>query len=146
VYKYNTTNTNNSANNISIPSIEWDTYQIDPTTMSGFETAEVCAPQPEFLSPGGSQFTRLYVATNTPRALVVDVRESGGAYIQNASVQLFSTTTNKTLKTSSCGQVYFPSLGSGSYTLNVSKAGYQPKSSNIIISTIDSRQSVVLVP
>ncbi len=146
VYKYNATSTSDGAGKISIPSIEWDTYQIDPATMSGFETAEVCAPQPELLSPGGSQFTRLYVATNTPRALIVDVREGSGTYIQNASVQLFSTTTNKTLKTSACGQVYFPGLGSGSYTLNVSKAGFQPKSSNIIISTVDSRQSVVLVP
>lgn len=146
VYKYNATSTSDSAGKINIPSIEWDTYQIDPTTMSGYETAEVCGVQSEYLAPGASQFTRLYVATNTPRALIVDVRQGDGTYIQNASVQLFSTTTDKTIKSSDCGQAYFAGLGSGTYTLNVSKAGYQPETSNIVISTIDSRVSVVLAP
>ncbi|MBP9757035.1 MAG: hypothetical protein KBD06_00385 [Candidatus Pacebacteria bacterium] len=146
VYKYNATSTSDGGGRINLPSIEWDTYTIDPTTMSGFETAEVCAPQPELLSPGASQITRLYVATNTPRSLVVDVRQGDDSYIQNASVQLFSTTTDTTLNTSACGQVYFPSLSSGTYTLNVSKTGFQPQSSNVVISTTDARASVVLTP
>ena len=146
VYKYNATSTSNAAGLISIPSIEWDTYTVDVASMSGYETAEVCAPQPELLSPGASQTTQLYVATNTPRALIVDVRQGDGTYIPNASVQLLSSTTNKTLLTSPCGQVYFPSLSSGGYTLNVSKSGFQNKSASTTISTTDVRTSIVLTP
>ncbi len=145
VYKYNATSTSNASGMISLPSIEWDTYQIDPATVSGYETAEVCAPQPELLSPGGAQFTRLYVATNTPKSLIIDVRQSDGTYIPNASVQLLSSTTNKTILTSLCGQVYFPGLTGGSYSINVSKAGFQNKSASSTFST-DTRTSIVLVP
>ena len=146
VYKYNATSTSNASGIISLPSIEWDTYTIDPTSMSGYETAEVCAPQPELLSPGASQTTQLYVATNTPRALVVDVRQGDGTYIPKASVQLLSSTTNITLITSTCGQVYFPGLSSGTYSLNVSKSGFQPKAASTTITTVDARSSVTLVP
>lgn len=145
VYKYDATSTSNSSGVISLPSIEWDTYNVDVATMSGFETAEVCATQPDLLSPGTTQLTRIYVATNTPRSLIVDVRQSDGTYIPGASVQLFSTTTNKTLTTSACGQVYFPSVGSGTYSVNVSKTGFQNKTATTTISA-DVRTSVVLVP
>lgn len=146
VYKYNATSTSNASGLISIPSIEWDTYTIDAASMSGYETAEVCAPQPELLAPGASQTTQLYVATNTPRALIVDVRQGDGTYIPNASVQLLSSTTNRTLLTSLCGQVYFPTLSSGGYTLNVSKSGFQNKSASTTITTVDARTSIVLTP
>ncbi len=145
IYKNNATSTSNNTGVISLPYIEWDTYSVDVSAVSGYETAEVCAPQPELLSPGADQLTRLFVATNTPRSLIVDVRDSNGSYIANAAVQLFSTSTNKTLQTSLCGQVYFPALNSGTYSLNVSKTGFQNKTATTTISS-DTRTSIVLVP
>ncbi len=145
IYKYNATSTSNGSGIISLPSIEWDTYTVDVSATTGYETAEVCAVQAELLSPGTSQLTRLYVATNTPKSLVVDVREGDGTYIPDASVQLLSSTTNKTILTSSCGQVYFGGLNGGTYSLNISKAGFQNQNASTTISS-DVRTSVVLVP
>ncbi len=145
VYKYIATSTSNSSGLISLPSIEWDTYTVNVSTMSGYETAEVCAPQPELLSPGSTQLTQIYAATNTPKSLVVDVREGNGNFIPYASVQMVSSTTNKTLTTSSCGQVYFGGLNGGSYTLNISKTGFQNKTATTTVSS-DVRTSIVLVP
>lgn len=145
IYKYDATSTSNGSGVISLPSVEWDTYAIDPTTMSGYETAEVCAPQPELLAPGTGQLTRLYVATNTAKSLVVDVRQSDGSYIKNASVQLLSSTTNKTILTSLCGQVYFGGLNGGTYSLTISKPGYQSQNASTTLSK-DVRASIVLEP
>jgi hypothetical protein len=145
IYKYSATSTSNGAGVISLPLIEWDTYTLSVFTSTGYEVAEVCATQPELLSPGATQLTRIYVATNTPKSLIVDVRETNGTYIPKASVQLVSSTTNATLSTSACGQVYFPSLNGGTYTINVSKTGFQNRTATTTLST-DSQTSIVLNP
>ncbi len=144
IYKYSATSTSNALGVITLPQIEWDTYTIDPSVTSGYETAEVCGVQPELLAPATSQLTRLYVATNTPRSLIVDVRDAGGAYISDATV-VVSTSTSQTQNTSSCGQAYFPGLASGTYTLNVTKAGFQMSSSSVTV-TADVRQAITLTP
>ncbi len=145
IYKYSATSTSNSSGVIALPQIEWDTYAIDVSATTGYETAEVCAVQPELLNPATTQLTRLYVATNTPRSVIVDVRDGGGAYIADATVLIMSSSTNRTVLTSSCGQAYFPSLPGGTHTLNVSKSGFQLSSSSITV-TADVRQSVTLTP
>jgi DNA gyrase inhibitor GyrI len=113
--------------------------------MSGYETAEVCPVQPELLSPGTAQMTRLYVATNTPKSLVIDVHQSDGTYIPNAAVRLYASSTDKTILTSLCGQVYFPGLTGGTYSVYITKTGFQNKSASTTITT-DTRTSYVLTP
>lgn len=146
VYKYIATSTSNGSGMISIPSIEWDTYTIDASATSGFETAEVCAPQPESLAPNSTQYTRLYVATSTPKSLLVDVRLADGSYVENATIRLTASTTNLTYSSSACGQAFYRALNGGTgYTLNVSKAGYQTSSTSVTVIG-DTRRSITLQP
>ncbi len=146
IYKYNATSTSNASGEIALPQIEWDTYTIDASSMSGYETAEVCAVQPELLSPGSSQITRLYVATSTPKSLLIDVRRPDGSYIADATITLTASSTNQTSLSSACGQSFFRSLAGGSgYTLVVSKSGFQTSTSSQTVIG-DTRSSITLEP
>lgn len=146
IYKYNSTSTSNASGEISLSQIEWDTYTVEVSSMSGYETAEVCAVQPELLSPGESQLTRIYVATNTPKTLLVDVRRGDGTYIEDATIALSASSTNQILLSSACGQSFFRSLNGGvGYTLVVSKVGFQTSTTTETILG-DTRRSITLEP
>lgn len=145
VYKYDSYLTSDASSQVSLPSIEWDTYTIGVTSTSTYEVAEACAPQPESLSPGASQTTRVYVLPATSHSLLVDVR-SGGSTLQGASVNVNRTGYDVTTPTSSCGQSFFSGLTSTTYTITVSKSGYQQYSlANFTVSG-DTVHSVDLLP
>ncbi len=146
IWKYNATSTSNSSGEISLPQIEWDTYTVEVSVVSGYETAEVCNVQPELLAPGTSQLTRIYVATNTPKTLLVDVRRADGTYIEDATITLTASSTNQTSLSSACGQSFFRSLNGGSgYTLVVSKTGLETSTTSETVIG-DTRRSITLEP
>ncbi len=146
VYKYYATSTSNASGIITLASQEWDTYTVDVSAVSGFETAEACPLQPEFLAPNTAQVTRLYVSTSSARSLMVDVRRSDGTYIENASIGLTSSTTNLVYSSSPCGQAFFRALNGGSgYTMVVSKSGFQTSTTSVTVIG-DTRRSIILQP
>jgi len=97
------------------------------------------------LGPGTSQTTRLYVLPYAPSTLLVDVRSSAdSSLLSGASVRLYKTGYDETLLTSSCGEVFFEELEDATYSIEVSKTGYQTYSSaNAVVSDV-SQLSVVL--
>lgn len=144
VYKYNTTLVSNASSLVSLPSIEWDYYTIGVTSTSTYEIAETCGIQPETLSPGASQTTYVYLTPATTHSLVVDVTNSVGAPIPGVSVQVTRTGYNVTKQTSDCGQAYFGTLVNNTYSIAVTKSGYQSQNiSNVTVSG-DTTRSVVL--
>lgn len=146
VYKYDESHTSDALGAVTIQNVEADTYTLSVATSSGYYLAEACLPQPEELLPNSSQNTKLYVLPKTDHSLLVDVRSNAGALLVGASVSLTGTGYNVTLSTSPCGQVFFEDLASVTYSISVSKSGYQTyNNANVNVSGL-SKLSVPLNP
>jgi hypothetical protein len=143
VYKYNQTHSSGGGSSITLSNIEADTYTLSIATV-GQRLAESCEPQPQALSPGTSQTTRLYVLPQSTHTLLIDVR-GGGSLISGASIELTATGYEKTLTTGECGQSYFDALAADTYLASVTAAGYQPYSTNVTVLN-ETRLSIVLAP
>jgi len=144
VYKYDQSNSTDASASVTLSNIEWDTYSLGIATTSGYSLAESCSSQPEVLAPGTSQTTRLYVLPYTASTLLVDVRSSTETSLSGAAVQLYKTGYDTTITSSACGQAFFENLTAGTYSISVSRAGYQTfTSSNVDVSDV-STLSVVL--
>ena len=146
VYKYDETHSSGAGASLTLQNVEWDTYALSVPTTTNYNLAESCNnPQPEVLAPASSQTTRLYVLPYNPSSLLVDVRSSvDSSLLSGASVRLYKTGHDETLLTSSCGQVFFEGLEDATYSIEVSKTGYQTYSSaNVVVSDV-SQLSVVL--
>ena len=144
VYKYDQTHSSGASASITLQNIEWDTYMLGVATTSGYSLAEGCDPQPEILSPGNSQTTRLYVLPYSTNTLLVDVRSNSGALLPGSVVRLYKTGYDETLATSLCGQSFFGDLEPGTYSIEVSKVGYQTYSNSDVNVADVSQISVVL--
>ncbi len=125
VYKYSATHNSGPSSSVTISNLEWDNYSIDVPASSGYSVAAACNPQPESLAPGGSQTSALYLMPYTAHSALIDVRSAAtGALLPNATVRLTRTGYNKALVTDSCGQAFFSSLASATYTIEVTLPGY----------------------
>jgi len=145
VYKYQQTHSSGAASSITLSNIEWDTYTITPIT-SGYYIAEACNPQPEVLAPNSEQSTRIYMLPQTTHALLVDVKSNTGTLLPGASVRVNRTGYDTTILTSLCGQSFFEGLSSATYSMTVSKTGYQSYTSNNVPVSGYTKRSVVLNP
>ena len=145
VYKYDETHSSGAGASVSLSGVEWDTYALSVPTTTNYNLAESCNPQPEVLGPGTSQTTRLYVLPYAPSTLLVDARSSAdNSLLSGTSVRLYKTGYDETLSTSSCGQVFFEELEDATYSIEVSKTGYQTYSSANVVVLDVSQLSVVL--
>lgn len=145
IYKYNETHTSGATASLTLSNIEWDTYRLHVATTTGYDLAESCGLQPEVLNPGASQTTRLYVLPYTNHTLLVDVRSSDGALLSDAEIRLYNAAYDMTLTTSSCGQVFFPNLAPDTYSITVTKEGYQSYSNTVSVQNV-SEFSAELTP
>lgn len=136
VYKYDADHTTDAASSLTLSNIEWDTYQVTAPISSGYDIASACNPQPEYLTPGTSQTTRLYLLPYSSYSLLADVRSTASnQLIPGATVRLYGTGYDVTQVSDSCGQAFFDNLENAIYTMDVSAAGYVPKTvSNITVS------------
>ncbi len=145
VYKHDETHTTDGSATLTLSNREWDTYALGLPVGSAYDIAEACAPQPEALAPGASLVSRLYLAPNSAHSLLVDVRGSG-TLLAGASVQLTGTSYDTTLMTGRCGQVFFSGLTNQTYSITVSRAGFQDFTSATIPVSGDIKLPVVLQP
>ncbi len=144
VYKYDSELTSDSSALVSLAHVEWDSYTIGVTATSTYEIAEACGPQPESLEPGASQATSIFLLPATAHSVLIDVRDGSGALVPGASVNVTRTGYDETETTSSCGQVFFSGLSETTYSVLVTKAGYQDNTTSGFNVSGDSRLSVVL--
>ena len=143
VYKYDQTSTTGSDARLTLSNIEADTYALGIAASTGYALAESCNPQPEPLAPASSQMTRLYVLPLSAHSLLIDVRSNTSVLLEGASVELTKTGYDMTLTTSSCGQEFFRDLVTDSYTATVTRAGFQPYTTDVNVNGA-TRVSVVL--
>lgn len=145
IYKYDQSHSSGAGASVTLSNIEWDSYTLSvPNT--GYAVAESCNPQPENLAPASSQTTKLYLATQKPTSLLVDVRGTGDALIGGATARLTKIGFDVTQTTSSCGQTFFDDIATSTYTLTVDKAGYQQYTNANVVVGGETRLSVVLNP
>lgn len=155
LYKYNQVHSSGDYAGIVLNSMEWDNYTITVDgAATNYDIASSCGPQPQWLSPGASLTTRLYMATHTSNSLLIDVRNAAGDLLQNASARLQKNSSgyDQTKTTDGCGQAFFGGLTAGgqgqgnSYSITVTAVGYQPYSATGVEVSGQSRLSVELNP
>ena len=134
-YKYSTSQDSGASASVVLSSMEWDTYQLEPTG-STYDIASAChgaAESPVILSTstrfslaaGSQTVSDIYLVAHTTNALSVDVRSTAsGSLIPYPTVRLYKSGYDTTQTADRCGQVIFSGLSSGSYTLVVSATGY----------------------
>ena len=145
IYKYDQTHSSGASSILTLSNVEADTYTLSVATSTGYLLVESCSTQPEILLPGFSQTTKLYVLPASNHSLLIDVRSSVGMLIEGASVRLTGSGYDTIKTTSSCGQTFFGSLATGSFTAQITKNGYQDYTTNVDVSG-GSRLSIVLNP
>jgi hypothetical protein len=146
IYKFDIATTTDLSGQLVLDDIEWDSYQFE--LGSGLVISEACSSNPYFLAPDTEKTLNLLAAPASTDNLRVEVKDSTGAPIIDATVELRQVPSSTwSDQTSWCGQVYFGGLTSASdYELEVSATGYttQILSSATISGT--TVQSIVLAP
>jgi hypothetical protein len=118
LYKTSVAETTDSTGGIDLD-LEWDVYTL---SLTSYNVVSACNPPPYTLAPGSTNQSSLYLATSTTNMLLVSVRDTAGA-VPGAAVTITGP-TDDTVMTDACGSAYFGGIGSGSYSIGVSKAGY----------------------
>ncbi len=151
VYKYDRDDLEtNASGSLSIPEIEWDSYDIVVPSATGYDVASSCAALPFVISPSSSVTMRLYLAPHTTNSLLVDVRSAAGVPIADATVSLTRGAFSSTIETDTCSQSFFSSLSSGTsgggnaYSIEVSATGFSTFTSTEVNVSGTSRLSVIL--
>ncbi len=152
VLKYPTQNLNTDATgNYLIQNLEWDTYKVLLTSPSYDLAGSTLLPS-FTINPNENKTLNLVAVPHLDKALLVSVTDSTGNVINGATVELKRGVFNETKTTNSgpCstpGQVFWNGLTSGTYTLTVSKAGFQTYTNNSLnISPAWQNQNIILQP
>jgi hypothetical protein len=141
IYKVVQSNTTSAAGSWLITPLEWDTYALSLTGGS-YDIAELC-PTPASVAPGENRVAALTLLPASAHSLRVEVTVSG-APVSEATIAL-TNPGNKSLESSACGQGFFSNLSATTYTLTVTKSGYQVSAQDIAVSG-DTVITVPLVP
>lgn len=131
IYKYNQTLTTNGLGNITLNSMEFDSYTITP---QGYTVAEGCPSLPLVLEPDTSVTQYLTLESATAHAYQVTIVNPLGGVVPRAEVRIRHGGTDVTRVTGPCGIAYFPNLTADIYTVDVRAAGLQSTSTTRAIS------------
>lgn len=151
VQKYGTQNfTTDALGNYTISDLEWDAYSILLTSPL-YDLAGI-NPFPAFeLDPNENKDLQVVVLPHVDRALLVSVQDLTGIAIDGATVHLEKSgfDETKTTNTDLCatpGQVFWSGLSNDTYTLTVSKTGYETSISPVTMSSSWQNQNIILAP
>lgn len=134
----------------SVQNLEWDTYTALLTSAS-YDLAGTSLLPSFSLAPNTTGNLTLIAVPHTNMALLVSVKDSNGLPINGATVRLQKSPFDQTKTTNSgaCstpGEVFWNGLTSGTYTMTVSKAGYQNSVTSVNVNSAWAHQSVTLTP
>jgi len=134
----------------TITNVEWDDYNIalneatyDLVGVSSFPTTSI--------SPNENKSINITTTPHLDKALMVSVQDNNGAPIDGATVELQRVGFVETKNTNSgaCptpGQVFWNGLLDGTYTLTVSKSGYQDSIASFPLSSAWQHRNLILLP
>lgn len=144
IYKFNEIHTTTSQGTWVIDPSEADGYTLSLPSGSAYAISEYC-PVAVSVAPSASTTVSLTLAaatTNSLRAVVT----ANGAPLPGASMTLTGNSVNQTLDSSACGQAFFSGIPAGTYTLTVTKSGYQPVTDTNVSVTGQSVYSLTMNP
>ncbi len=147
VYKHTKTVTTDGTGEVSIPGMEWDSYEITVDgAVEGYDIEETSSPIPFALSPGISDELTFLLDSHTVRSLRATVVDTLGNPVPAAAVHLSNGSFDETLETSIYGQVFFNSgiPSATDYILEVTKSGYDVDTQTSITITGNLEMTVVL--
>jgi len=151
ILKYPTQNfTTDAEGTYAISNLEWDTYYTLLTSAS-YDLSGT-TPLPSFIiNPNENKTLQLVAVPHVDKALLVSVKDSANVTIDGATVRLQKSGFDETKTTNSdaCatpGQAFWNGLASGTYTLTISKTGYQTSISSVDMSPSWQNQIITLVP
>lgn len=152
VLKYPTQNfTANASGLYALSNLEWDTYGALLT--SALYDLAGTTPFPSFaINPNENRTLQMVAVPHVAKALLVSVQDSANTVIDGATVRLQKSGFDETKTTNSdpCatpGQVFWNGLASDTYTLSVSKTGYQTYINSVLsLSPSWQNQTVTLSP
>ena len=143
--------TTDSSGIYTVSNLEWDTYSALLTSLS-YDLAGV-NPFPSFsINPNENKTLSMIAVPHSNRALLVSVKDDLNVAIDGATIRLQKSgfDQNKITNSGSCptpGQVFWNGLASGTYTLTVSKTGYQTYTDNALnVSANWQNQTITLSP
>ena len=142
--------TTDSSGILTVPNLEWDTYSTLLTSAS-YDLAGT-NPLPSFaLNPNEVKALQLIAVPHVNLALLVSVKDSQNVAIDGATVRLQKSGFDQTKTTNSgtCptpGQVFWNGLTSGTYTMTISKTGYQTSVTSFSVSSGWQNRTVTLTP
>lgn len=149
VYKFEVNTSTDSNGQLSILNMEWDSYDITANaTTTNYDIAYVDPFIPINLLPNTSQNVQIGLAPDTQHSLLILVLDSiDGMPEDNSQVRLYNVglSYDETKSTPIHGQVFFEGLTVGTYTLEVTKAGFQFFQANVDVSWYTS-DTVTLTP
>ncbi len=135
IYKYSKDLSTGAGGQLGINNLEFDVYNISIDGIStGYDISESCPFQPVNILPDTTNTTDLYLVPHADNTLLVGVETGSGGMLEDANVRLYKTGYNESKTASACGQAFFTPLSSGSYSMEVSKNGYETSTSTLSIS------------
>lgn len=108
ISKYEVAHVTDGAGEVTIPDLEWDSYSVTLAT-AGYDISGACPSLPYSLDPGVADTLTLTLVPSVPHSLRVEVVDSTGDPIPNASVALTRSGFSRSDTTSVCGQAFFNS-------------------------------------
>lgn len=154
IYKFSQALSSGVSALMSTSTLEWDSYvaTVD-STATGYDIAGSCAPLPISVAPSSSSLMSLYVLPHTTNSLLVTIKDAAtGNSIQGATVVLTRSGFSSTMKSIMCGQTFFSGLSAGTvsggntYSLAVSRTGYQTANQSGVVVSGTSVASISLTP
>jgi hypothetical protein len=143
IHKYDQDLSTNATGDLDL-SLEWDNYDI-AVTDPDYDLVRACPLPPLDLVPGASTSIDLYLGPATDNSLRVNVVDSTGATVDNASVHISRSVYDKTVTADVCGQAYFGGLSAAAdYNLVVSAPGFVKQTINNVSISEDAVITVVL--
>jgi hypothetical protein len=154
VLKYTQAFTTDSTSSKNIPNLEWDSYSIS-TSGNTYDVVGTIPISPLSINPNETKSIQFMAVPHSNRALLISVKNSSGTVIEDGTtvrLQKSGFDQTKTTSSVSCstpGQVFWNGLGTGTYTLTVTKAGYHTSTSSISITSSSpgwQQKNIVLAP
>ncbi len=149
VYKYSFS-TNTGGGTVTIPALEWDTYNLDFTN-SSFNLAGSNPTSPFALPPKTSLAIGISAVAKTNNSLLVIMRNTADELLASASATLINAPAFISTKSAGLsgnpdfGQAFFNSLDPAAYQLIATSAGYREATASVNISGI-KQETLKLIP
>ncbi len=147
VYKFDDSRESDASGQIALNSIEWDNYQIEVASSTGYDVKEIDPPLPIELLPTDNKQVTVTLEPSADNSLLAIVKDENDQPVDGATVHVTNVLGyDKTLVTGTAGQAFFSPLDNATTTIEVSKSGYETYSNEILLYGYTYEPVILSVP